>query len=67
MRSIFALIKSWFIKLLDLIRLRGVGPVIVDPDPEDPSFIDPGEVVCYYGCPNSKKAKKLQLDKKLYR
>ena len=47
----------------------------VDPQPaiEDPSFEDPfpgpgpGEVICYYGCPNSKKAQKLQLNKKAYR
>ena len=65
MRSIFALLKTWFNKLLDFFRIRGVGPVIVDP--EDPSMIDPGEVVCYYGCPNSKKAQKLQLNKKSYR
>ncbi|MBQ6065718.1 MAG: hypothetical protein IJK89_02765 [Clostridia bacterium] len=65
MRSIFAFIKSIFTKILDFFRIRGVGPVIVDPD--EPSPFDPGEVVCYYGCPNSKKAKKLQLNKKLYR
>ncbi len=62
MRSIFAMIKSIFQKIIDLFRIRGVGPVIVEPD-----TVDPGEVVCYYGCPNSKKAKKLQLSKTLYR
>ena len=25
------------------------------------------DVVCYYGCPNSSKAKELQLSKKIYR
>ena len=58
MRSIFALIKSWFEKIIAFFRLRGVGPVIVEPD------TDPGEVVCYYGCPNSNRAKKLQLEKR---
>ena len=58
MRSIFALIKSWFEKIIAIFRLRGVGPVI----PDEPA--DPGEVVCYYGCPNSNKAKKLQLEKR---
>ncbi len=58
MRSIFALIKSWISKIIDFFRIRGVGPVIVEPD------TDPGEVVCYYGCPNSKKAQKLQLEKR---
>jgi len=63
MQSIIALIKSLVNKILTFFRLRGVGPVIID-DPEDPSPVDPGEVVCYYGCPNSKKAKQLQLNKK---
>ena len=58
MRSILALIKSWFEKIIAIFRLRGVGPVIVEPD------TDPGEVVCYYGCPNSNRAKKLQLEKR---
>ncbi|MBQ6165459.1 MAG: hypothetical protein IJK23_13390 [Clostridia bacterium] len=36
---------------------------------EDPGhdLPDPGEVICYYGCPNSKKAQKLQLGRKLYK
>lgn len=59
MRSIFALIKSWFNMIVEFFRARGVGPVIVEPD-----TVDPGEVVCYYGCPNSKKAQKLQLEKR---
>lgn len=64
MRSILALIKSWFMKILSILRIRGVGPVIID-EPDEP--VDPGEVICYYGCPNSKKAQKLQLSKKLYK
>ena len=34
------------------------------PEIPDDGFDD---IVVYYGCPNSKKAKKLQLDKNLYR
>ena len=64
MRSIIAFIKSIINKILVFLRIRGVGPVIVD-DPEDPA--DPSEVVCYYGCPNSKKAQKLQLNKTRYK
>lgn len=59
MRSVLAFIKSLFSKIIAFFRLRGVGPVIVEPETEDP-----GEVVCYYGCPNSKKAQKLQLGKR---
>lgn len=69
MRSILAFIKSLINKILVFLRIRGVGPVIVDEpdDPDDPDApLDPGEVVCYYGCPNSKKAQKLQLNKTLY-
>ena len=63
MSSIFALIKSWFQKIIAFFSRKNV---IDDPGIEDPS-LDPGEVVCYYGCPNSKKAKKLQLNKNAYR
>ncbi|MBQ6021278.1 MAG: hypothetical protein IJL26_13985 [Clostridia bacterium] len=38
-----------------------------DPDVTAHELPDPETVVCYYGCPNSKKAEKLQLGKKLYR
>ena len=63
MSSLIALIKSWFQKLIAFFTRRNV---IDGPDIDDPS-IDPGEVVCYYGCPNSKKARKLQLNKNTYR
>jgi|GEM_PF-2332507 len=76
MRSFFALILSWFKKLI----ARITGKTEADPDvttsdenTDDPgSFFDgpidgPGDVVCYYGCPNSNKAKKLQLNKNLYK
>ena len=61
MQSILALIKSLFERIVAFFR-RGSGDPVVEPDP-----VGPGDVVCYYGCPNSKKAKKLQLSKKLYR
>ena len=59
MRSVFNLIISWFKRLAARLLKKDVTD---DPGFDDPQ-IDPGEVVCYYGCPNSKKAKKLQLEK----
>ncbi len=73
MRSVFALIRSWFKQLYALV-LEKFGVSVSGP--EEPGVVDPiidrpepgpGEVVCYYGCPNSKKAQKLQLERKLYR
>ena len=61
MRSIYALIRSFFKKLYLLIK--GKKPSI-DPEIPDEGFDD---IVVYYGCPNSKKAKKLQLEKSLYK
>lgn len=63
MSSIIALLKSWLQKIIAIFSRKTVidGPSIDDPG------LDPGEVVCYYGCPNSKKAKKLQLNKTAYR
>ena len=66
MRSFFALILSWFKKVIAKLTGKDIieTPEVPDIDrPED----GPGEIVCYYGCPNSKKAKKLQLSKNLYR
>ena len=66
MPSILALIKSFIEKILAFIRLRGVGPVVVDF--EDDTIEHPvTDAVPYYGCPNSKKADKLRLNKKIYR
>ena len=59
MSSLIALVKSWLQKLIAFFTRK----TVVD----GPEIDDPGEVVCYYGCPNSKKAKKLQLNKKAYR
>ena len=76
MFNIFSIIWSWVKQLYTaVIEKLGFGeaepgdsgdPGTVDPFPERPEP-GPGEVVCYYGCPNSKKAQKLQLQKKLYR
>ena len=74
MRSILALILSWLKKLLRIgtLQPKPEDPVPGNTDPDDPVIDDPGfdrpdpkpgEVVCYYGCPNSKKAQKLQLGK----
>ncbi len=60
MRSIIAFFKSLISTLLAIFRTRTPGPVIIDEPPGN-------EVVCYYGCPNSKKAQKLQLNKTLYK
>ena len=64
MTSIIALLKTWLQKIIAFFTRK---TVVDEPTIDDPSLIDPGEVVCYYGCPNSKKAKKLQLNKKAYR
>lgn len=76
MRSVFALIRSWVKQLYTLV-LEKFGISMAEPEnpgvdvPEDPwpdrPEPGPGEIICYYGCPNSKKAQKLQLQKKLYR
>ena len=76
MFNIFSIIWSWVKQIYTaVIEKLGFGetsdnPVPVDPDTEIPFPgypDDPGGMVCYYGCPNSKKAQKLQLQKKLYR
>ncbi len=69
MRSIFTLILSWAKKIFYFIIGKS-DPTPDDPgkDEPDPTDIeDPGEIVCYYGCPNSNKAKKLQLGRTTYR
>lgn len=71
MFNIFAIVWSWVKQLYTaVIQKLGFGeaqPEGPEPDPGilEPSY--PGEVICYYGCPNSKKAQKLQLEKNLYR
>lgn len=49
--SLWAKIKALFTKEDDDIR----------PGRKD------DDIVCYYGCPNSNRVKKLQLEKKLYK
>ena len=71
MLSVFTLVWSWLKQIYTTVLAKlGLGETQPeDPTPVDPGFdtpIGPGEVVCYYGCPNSKKAQKLQLQKKLY-
>lgn len=76
MFNIFSIIWSW-VKQLYTAVIEKLGFGEAEPgDPSDPGTVDPfperpepgpGEVVCYYGCPNSKKAQKLQLQKKLYK
>ena len=69
MQSILALIKSFLKRLAALFTRKNNAdtpsdnnlPPIERPEP------GPGEVVCYYGCPNSNKAKKLQLKQTSYR
>ena len=61
MRSLFVMIMNWIKRAISFVTSRKNNPET--PDIDDP-VIDPGEVVCYYGCPNSNKAKKLQLNKK---
>lgn len=71
MRSFFNLFLSQLKKLFRLISEKlGLGtPKIDDPDDGQPiePGVDPGEYVCYYGCPNSNKAQKLQLGRNLYK
>ncbi len=67
MRSIIALILSWLKKLFRIADRKNNGPDVPEgPDIERPEP-GPGAVISYYGCPNSKDAQKLQLEKKLYR
>ena len=71
MRSIFALFLSWMKKLFAKLTGKDItdaptpgNPGNDQPDKPEP---DPGNYVCYYGCPNSKRAEKLQLSRKLYK
>ena len=78
MRAFFALILSLIKKLLHIRFIEdqktdeptpgNTDPVddpATDPGPVFPDHPDPNEYVCYYGCPNSKRAQKLQLNRKL--
>ena len=65
MYSFFMSILNWLYAVFHIKRgteKPGKDPIIDGPiDPDDP------EIICYYGCPNSKKARKLQLSKKIYK
>ena len=58
MQSILAFFRSLFRKIKNLFTGKGWTD---DAGADD----GPGPVVGYYGCPNSKKATALQLEKKL--
>ena len=65
MQSIIAFFRSIVNRLVALFTRKNV---IEEPATNGPVIgPGPGEVVCYYGCPNSKKAQKLQLNKTAYR
>ena len=63
MSSILAFFKSLFNKIVAFFTRKKNS----DKPENDGPVSDPGEIVCYYGCPNSNKAKKLQLNKNTYR
>lgn len=58
MRSFFAGIASWFKRMVARIFHRDAE------DNTEAKPVEPDEIICYYGCPNSKKAKALQLGKR---
>ena len=66
MQSFIAFFRSLFDRVVKFFKsLIGKDDVIEIGEPVDEP--GPGDVVCYYGCPNSKKAKALQLRKKTVR
>ena len=70
MQSIIALLRSIVNRLIALFTRKDLKNEITNNEPgfEEPVIgPGPGEVICYYGCPNSKKAQKLQLNKTVYR
>ena len=64
MQAFFELIVSFLKKLIAFLKGQTAVDRPADPGAPEEPVVDPGEVVCYYGCPNSKKAKKLQLNKR---
>ena len=58
MRSLFVIIMNWIKQIVSFISKKKKPDTPIRPEEET------GEIVCYYGCPNSNKAKKLQLNKK---
>ena len=63
-RSLFKRVIRFFKGLVSSGEIDTTEPVNGD-SPDEPDLPGgPGGFVCYYGCPNSKKAKALQLRKK---
>jgi len=63
MANIIAAIKDFFAKVWAAIK--GIFNKEEEPDsPDTPA--GPNDIVCYYGCPNSKETSRLQLEKKLW-
>lgn len=60
MRSLFVIVMNWIKRIISAISKKNKPDA---PTPVRPE-VETGEIVCYYGCPNSNKAKKLQLNKK---
>ena len=60
MRSLFVIVMNWIKRIISAISKKNKTDTLTPVRPEE----ETGEIVCYYGCPNSNKAKKLQLNKK---
>ena len=56
MRSFFTALMSFFRRILAFFRRE---TAIIEPETLSPPF----DAVAYYGCPNSNRAKKLQLER----
>lgn len=63
MANILAAIKEFFAKIIAAIK--GIFNKGEENEPTE-EISGPDDIVCYYGCPNSDKAKKLQTGKKLW-
>ncbi len=59
MRSFFIALMSFFRRILAFFRRE---TVTIEPETLSPPF----DAVAYYGCPNSNRAKKLQLERSPY-
>lgn len=69
MSELFEKIKEFFSSLV--AKIKAIFTKEDDTDTDDTDIVRPirddDDIVCYYGCPNSNKVKKLQLEKKLYK
>ncbi len=59
MRSFFIALTSFFRRILAFFRRE---TAVIEPETLSPPF----DAVAYYGCPNSDRAKKLQLESSPY-